>query len=149
MGMGRSYSTVLPNGPRRAYPRESNARIALHLGELYLLQRSNSNGDNQCGAFDFFIRATSPSRRIPPHDEENPTIDQVPDEHEEPVLAPEEQLAPELVYQQPAPVEKAPLPSGGGGSCAAIGHKVYRGDGLYSRKLDRDGDGVGCESYPG
>ncbi|WP_411776721.1 excalibur calcium-binding domain-containing protein [Corynebacterium macginleyi] len=84
-----------------------------------------------------------------PHNQENPAIDQAPNEHEEHVLAPEEPLAPEPVYQQPAPVEIPPQPSGGGGSCAAIGHKVYRGDGLYSRKLDRDGDGVGCESYPG
>jgi Excalibur calcium-binding domain len=33
-------------------------------------------------------------------------------------------------------------------TCAEIGHRVYVGDPLYSRSLDRDGDGIGCEGYP-
>lgn len=33
-------------------------------------------------------------------------------------------------------------------SCKDIGHRVYAGDEFYSKKYDRDGDGVGCESYP-
>lgn len=99
----------------------------------------------------------SPSSSEPPapveepdiHDDEDTAIEQAPDEQEEYVPAPEEQPAPEPVYEQPAPVEEAPQPAGGGGSCDDIGHKVYQGDGLYSPKLDKDGDGVGCESYPG
>ncbi|MEJ6019165.1 hypothetical protein [Corynebacterium sp. H113] len=46
----------------------------------------------------------------------------------------------------PAP---APEPSGGGLKCADIGHKTYIGDGVYVPDHDADGDGVGCESYPG
>ena len=99
----------------------------------------------------------SPSSSEPPapveepdiHDDEDSAIEQAPDEHEEYVPAPEEQPAPEPAYEQPAPVEEAPQPAGVVGSCDDIGHKVYRGDGLYAPKLDKDGDGVGCESYPG
>lgn len=60
-----------------------------------------------------------------------------------------EQPAPAPV--PPAPAQPAPAYSGGGnsGTCADIGHKAYRGDGIYQPKHDKDGDGVGCESYPG
>lgn len=61
--------------------------------------------------------------------------------------------APAPLYEQYAPAEEAPAQQApaysGGGSCKDIGHKVYIGDGLYQPKLDKDGDGVGCESFPG
>jgi len=61
--------------------------------------------------------------------------------------------APEVQEEAPAPVPPQPAPAysegGNSGTCADIGHKVYRGDGIYLPKHDRDGDGVGCESYPG
>ena len=64
--------------------------------------------------------------------------------------------APAPLYEQPSPVEESPVQEapaytggGGSGSCADIGHKVYIGDSDYAPKLDRNGDGVGCEAYPG
>lgn len=48
----------------------------------------------------------------------------------------------------PAP---APAPAGDGGAltCKDIGHKTRPGDGLYRPDHDSNGDGVGCEDYPG
>lgn len=60
-----------------------------------------------------------------------------------PAPAPEPELAP-----APAPAP-APNPSTGGGlTCAEIGHKTYPGDGFYVPDHDSDGNGVGCQSYP-
>lgn len=48
------------------------------------------------------------------------------------------------------PVQEQPAAGGTtSGTCKEIGHKTYVGDGIYMPKHDRDGDGVGCESYPG
>ncbi|MDY3127661.1 MAG: hypothetical protein SOW59_05980 [Corynebacterium sp.] len=52
----------------------------------------------------------------------------------------------------PAPAEQvpaAPAAPARGATCASIGHKTYAGDGVYALNQDKDGDGVGCESYPG
>lgn len=65
--------------------------------------------------------------------------------------------APEVTYEEQPAYEEAPAPAptpaySGGGSgrtCAEIGHKVYVGDPDYSLDRDSNGDGVGCESYPG
>ncbi|KAA8723259.1 excalibur calcium-binding domain-containing protein [Corynebacterium phocae] len=54
---------------------------------------------------------------------------------------------PPAVEEPPAPTP--PAPARKSGTCSEIGHKVYRGDGIYQSRHDRDGDGVGCESYPG
>lgn len=50
----------------------------------------------------------------------------------------------------PAP-DPAPAPAGDGGAltCKDIGHKTRPGDGLYRPDHDSNGDGVGCEDYPG
>lgn len=76
-------------------------------------------------------------------------------EPEQPTSIAEQPAAPALVQQEvpPAyeePVQPAPESVGGGyvGNCADIGHRVYYGDGIYQPKHDRDGDGIGCESYP-
>lgn len=52
---------------------------------------------------------------------------------------------PEVVEQAPA----APAVPSRGATCAQVGHKTYIGDGVYAPNQDGDGDGVGCESYPG
>ena len=90
---------------------------------------------------------------------EQPAPDPAPQEQQEPEQNTQVQQfapAPEVQEEAPAPVppapaQPAPAYSGGGnsGTCADIGHKVYRGDGIYLPKHDKDGDGVGCESYPG
>ena len=50
-----------------------------------------------------------------------------------------------------APPEQDQPEAGGAasGTCKEIGHKTYAGDGVYVPEHDKDGDGVGCESYPG
>lgn len=53
--------------------------------------------------------------------------------------------APEVVEQAPA----APAVPSRGATCAQVGHKTYIGDGVYASNQDGDGDGVGCEAYPG
>lgn len=65
-----------------------------------------------------------------------------------------DEMAPQVAQQfvaPPAEQQNAPAPAGGGSgrTCAEIGHKVYPGDPDYSPARDEDGDGVGCESYPG
>lgn len=52
---------------------------------------------------------------------------------------------PKVVEQAPA----APAVPSRGLKCADVGHKTYIGDGVYASNQDGDGDGVGCESYPG
>ncbi|WP_306592918.1 hypothetical protein [Corynebacterium striatum] len=107
-------------------------------------------------------RTTEPSSAAPSTSiSQDPTTEQpapapVPQEQPEPEQNTQiQQFAPAPEIQEeapaPAPAQPAPAYSGGGnsGSCADIGHKVYRGDGIYLPKHDKDGDGVGCESYPG
>ena len=65
-----------------------------------------------------------------------------------------DEMAPQVAQQflaPPAEQQNAPAPAGGGSgrTCAEIGHKVYPGDPDYSPARDANGDGVGCESYPG
>ena len=71
----------------------------------------------------------------------------------EPEPAPEPERDPAPVYE-PAPKEESHGSGSGGGSAyyencdaarAAGAAPVHAGDPGYSRKLDRDGDGVGCE----
>lgn len=86
-------------------------------------------------------------------------VDQPQDDVQQDAPAPVEEEpapAPAPLYEQPSPVEESPVQEapaytggGGSGSCADIGHKVYIGDSDYAPKLDRNGDGVGCEAYPG
>jgi hypothetical protein len=68
-----------------------------------------------------------------------------PAEPEEPAPA-LQQLVPEIPEPEPVPDAS---PSGPFGNCtearAAGAAPVYRGQPGYSSKLDRDGDGVGCE----
>lgn len=107
-------------------------------------------------------RTTEPTSSAPsPFMELAPTTEQpapapAPQEQPEPEQNTQiQQFAPAPEIQEeapaPAPAQPAPAYSGGGnsGTCADIGHKVYRGDGIYLPKHDKDGDGVGCESYPG
>lgn len=54
-------------------------------------------------------------------------------------------VEPEVVEQAPA----APAVPSRGLKCADVGHKTYIGDGVYASNQDGDGDGVGCEAYPG
>ncbi|MCT2188937.1 excalibur calcium-binding domain-containing protein [Corynebacterium kefirresidentii] len=65
-----------------------------------------------------------------------------------------DEMAPQVAQQfvaPPAEQQNDPAPAGGGSgrTCAEIGHKVYPGDPDYSPARDANGDGVGCESYPG
>ena len=65
-----------------------------------------------------------------------------------------DEMAPQIAQQFMAPPaegqnDTAPASGGSGRTCAEIGHKVYPGDPDYSPERDKDGDGVGCESYPG
>lgn len=83
-------------------------------------------------------------------------VDQPQDDVQQDAPAPVEEEpapAPAPLYEQYAPAEEAPAQQApaysGGGSCKDIGHKVYIGDSDYAPKLDRNGDGVGCEAYPG
>lgn len=54
-----------------------------------------------------------------------------------------------MSQQKPAPQPPATTPSrsGGGLTCAEIGMPVYRGQPNYDPSLDKDGDGIACESY--
>lgn len=63
-----------------------------------------------------------------------------------------DEMAPAVAQQFVAPpANDTPAYTGGGSgrTCAEIGHKVYPGDPDYSLERDKNGDGVGCESYPG
>lgn len=62
----------------------------------------------------------------------------------------EAQMPPQqFVPEAPPAADTAPVGGATGGTCKDIGHKTYVGDGIYVPDHDADGDGVGCESYPG
>lgn len=66
--------------------------------------------------------------------------------YEAPAQQPVEEVAPAPV--QPQAVEPEPVPSGGSGlTCSQVGRVTHIGDPSYDPRQDRDGDGVGCESY--
>ena len=85
--------------------------------------------------------------------EEEPAPEPEPEPTPAPEPEPEPAPAPAPVYE-PAPKEESNDSGSGGGSAyyrncdaarAAGAAPVHAGDPGYSRKLDRDGDGVGCE----
>ena len=85
--------------------------------------------------------------------EEEPAPEPEPEPAPAPEPEPEPAPAPAPVYE-PAPKEESNDSGSGGGSAyykncdaarAAGAAPVHAGDPGYSRKLDRDGDGVGCE----
>ena len=75
---------------------------------------------------------------------------------EAPVPEPEQAVEPEPPAVQPAPAPAAPPPVSARPvyypNCTAvwnaIGRPVYRGEPGYAPHLDRDGDGIGCETRP-
>lgn len=63
-------------------------------------------------------------------------------------IEPPQNVAPPVEQQEE--IVPAPAPPANAGeilTCKEIGHPTRRGDGLYIPDHDRNGDGVGCESY--